>query len=868
MIRRTWAASGLALLLPLSALAGLAAPADGAPRRDRYGDPLPAGVVLRLGTARPRVECGADSLAFSPDGKFLAASGDCCGLVHVWEASTGKPVLRLDVAGRLHGVAFSPDGRRLAVRNTDGDGGVWEVPSGRRLVAFTKSTSGGGGPAFLAFTPDGKSLLFSRGDLSTDPAWEVVLADAASGAERRSLTGPVKGSLLAAAFSQDGTLLALSVDSAGKDGRHVRLLDVATGKLHREVREEGAPAEAVVFSPAGRTLAVGGEDEIVLYRVATGERVGRLAAEMGTVSFLAFADGGRTLVSHSDDGKARAWDIARGRPVREIEKAGVLAALSPDGRTLAVSDLSAVRLWDLATGKELLTSAWGHVHPVCGVAYTPDGRTLASSDGTEVRLWDPATGACRRSLPAEGEGLAFAPDGRRLVTSPSVWDVEAGKEVLSLLDRPPENWDSVWQTATFFPDGRSLLSAGLWRACDADNRRWVYQVAIRRRDAGTGRLLDAVTRNSPESYCLAISPDGRSVAASGERGALRLLDAGTGKSRWVVSKSAPASATSLAFSPDGSLLAGGSSGGWVTAWEAATGRPVLRRAVFLRYADAVAFSPDGRLLAVAESGDSRQTPPHFSRRWGWSLEALRGGYFAVPASKELEAIRVWDMGTGREVKRVEGLGSPAQVLAFAPDGRHLATGMEDGTLLVCAVELPHARRKGGEGPTAAVLEGWWADLAGDSAPRAYRTMAELASWPGPAVALLSRRLDPAAAPDLATLRRLLRELDDDDFAVREAATARLRRLRDQEEPALRQALAAGPGAEVRRRLEAILAEPPAPPKPDELRARRAIQALEWVGTAEARRVLEVLAGGYPDAPRTLAARAALARLALTHPGQR
>src|SRR5262249_43516037 len=137
-------------------------------------------------------------------------------------------------------------------------------------------------------------------------------------------------------------------------------------------------------------------------------------------------------------------------------------------------------------------------------------------------------------------------------------------------------------------------------------------------------------------------------------------------------------------------------------------------------------------------------------------------------------------------------------------------------------------------PEPPPLAGLWDDLGGEEAARAYRAVWTLVDAPGAAVPFLEERLH--AAPDAGPrLARLLADLDDDSFAVRERATRALRTLGERAGPALRRALEGHPSPEVRRRVGLLLEE--IGPGPDSLRTWRALEALELIGNREALRVL-------------------------------
>jgi hypothetical protein len=219
---------------------------------------------------------------------------------------------------------------------------------------------------------------------------------------------------------------------------------------------------------------------------------------------------------------------------------------------------------------------------------------------------------------------------------------------------------------------------------------------------------------------------------------------------------------------------------------------------------------------------------------------------------------VWDMARAEPVRRWRGHRGAVTALAFCPSGRCLASGSLDATVLVWDVPRP-APPPGGATPRA--LADGWADLAGADAARAYRAIRELAANPAPAVTLLAEHLKPAEPLDPKRIARLIADLDNKRFAVRQRATSGLRQLGQRITPVLRRLLAAKPTPEVRRRVEDILARQEDRLVPaGQVREWRAVEVLERVGTAQSRELLRRLVAGAPDAALTREAKAALERM--------
>jgi hypothetical protein len=295
-----------------------------------------------------------------------------------------------------------------------------------------------------------------------------------------------------------------------------------------------------------------------------------------------------------------------------------------------------------------------------------------------------------------------------------------------------------------------------------------------------------------------------------------------------------------AFSRDGALVLGGSQheqkdGGVETidglrVWESATGKTVahLKSKMGTRQ---VAIHPNNRLLAAKDN-----------------------------VFRTNEDIQLFDAVTNKllAVRRmpndVQRGGIDSRIFfTLAPDGRRLATGMPDGTILLWDFSLPSSKpqRLG-----AKEIKSLWADLADADASKAWRAVWRMADSPQETLAFLLGHVKPSPTAAADVTRKLLADLDSDSLEVREAAVKRLKELGPQAEPALRAALQEKPSLEQRRRIQELLAAAPHPPTPEELQQLRALIVLERIGTPEARRLLENVAKGPPSARLTRQARAA------------
>jgi sugar lactone lactonase YvrE len=462
--------------------------------------------------------------------------------------------------------------------------------------------------------------------------------------------------------------------------------------------------------------------------------------------------------------------------------------------------------------------------------------TRAHGDHT-VRVWDPHTGKPLHVLgKAENYGytLAFAPDGRRLLWGDwegrvHVADPHTGKE-LTGWEVDPEI--KTLNELAFAADGRTLFTASSKAAGPGESRPALFQIW----DAAAGKPLlrrkDA--HGSYDTACLAVAPDLTAVVVQ-DRGGILLRDVARGRER-VRFQGADLRAFYYVFSPDGKTLA------------TVTYRPVENGSRWTDYTLRLWEVASGKeLLAIPTDEDA------------YNLAFSADG--ALVASGSAEAIRLWDVATGRPVGRFRGHDARVQCLGFSPDGKTLATGLADSTILIWDLSsLPKVARPAPAEVGPRALAQAWDDLASEDGGRAHRALAVLTADPAKGVALLKGRLRPASDETTRRIRQRIAELDSEDFETRRRASQELEELAVEAEPALLRVIGDNPSPEMRKRVEALLELPRRSPPPETLRRLRSVQALERIASPEAREVLKSVAGGDAEAPLTREARGALDRL--------
>ncbi len=456
------------------------------------------------------------SPSFSPDGKLLASTGNG-KVVDIWQMETGNRLQTLQSEVYIKSLAFSPDGKWLVVSATQSLE-LWQT-SDWSLVKTLESSWG----ETLAFSPDGQLLAVGT---TSSAAWGTIKIYTVPGGSPVVTLDGLISEPLSIVFTSDSQVLV----SAADDGA-LRAWSLPDGQPLAVTAGFTSGIFSLVFSPDGQYLATGADEPygrampVAVWRVADGALMYYLGDHEGnSQNQVAFSPGGETLAISFGELYLELRRTSDGRLLRTLPgQEGMVTGLdfAPDGAALAVGMFTGqVQMWDAADGK-LLRSFAGHSNIVRDLVFSPDGAVLASlSLGEAISLWRAGDGSLIHQFtgPNGGTytGMAFSPDGEVLVTAGfgvDFWQVSSGNR-LRTIDDVGSGFSSV-QNVAVSPDGKILALAYIESVPDS-------RVAIELRATADGSLLASLQGHTGMINRLAFSPDGGLLASGSTDGTIIL----------------------------------------------------------------------------------------------------------------------------------------------------------------------------------------------------------------------------------------------------------------------------------------------------------------------------------------------------------
>ena len=641
---------------------------------DPYGDPLPAGARMRLGTLRHRYNTNNYTPVVLPDGKTILAR-DASELRRF---DTSGARLKDAVGGSYleTPVAFSADGSRAVLASTVT---VFDTASGKTILKLPRRVEFfDRGQPLVDLSADGKVLAVGEGKNRKDRSKpiEVIVHDVETNKEITRIVSPFTQQSFVS-LSADGKILATwgsASDPSGKDAeREVRFWNATTGKELSRVRTLSSPISTVEFSLDGKWAAASSGSFIDLIDPKKGTVQQSLLGRLGTIRMSAFSPDGSTLFAVTNNGLVQRWRVSDGQrlpakapPIAELHSAGVRVT-GPDQAVAFGQRGNSLVVWDAISGKRFGPQV-GHFSSIQSLAVSDDSRFVFTSAQDNQKLkWELATGKLVGTGPAQWRGLTspsvylqvqLSPTGNKGLISVydgyAVFDAVTGEQEYVL---PVERNNS--QRVYFTPDGTKVIAA----VASYDAKRSPATVAVW--DLAKARRVIGLELPGHTTIDASLTPDGQRLITMSRQTTegnkadtvTTIWDATNGRKKGEYRDLADFSAPMVVAAGDNATAA------------------VVSKGKLFRLTLA-----NGKMTPIPVAIDSIYQRPVFSRD-GAFLAVLGSSSFGSPAPV---VVIEWETGKTRQTYQCPDGG--ARDAIFTPDGKHLITATNLCTALVWEIK--------------------------------------------------------------------------------------------------------------------------------------------------------------------------------------
>lgn len=537
-------------------------------------------------------------LAVAPDGNLIAfGATNTLGapVIKIWSFDSNSTIATVPDMGDAGSIAFSPDGAMLAIYTSSHGVQLWSAKEDQTSRLCQTVGRGGGYQGVVTFSPDGKSLAVG------DTDGQIRIIELATKKQKLMFDASADG-ITALAFSPDGALLA---SGSGYSEKEIRLWDVSAGKHAGDILGHTSWITALVFTPDGRKLvSASGDQTIRIWEIATRRETDLLRGHESEIYTLNLTKNGNMAISGSKDGEARIWDLTGVRGTRAYSIAAKpvrLIRFSPNSGTLASVNLDgSVSLWDPKTLaetddlRELGKNNWA-------LAFSNAGERIVLSDlSGRLKIWDLISRKELTNFVAYDSGFwpgPFLAGGKELHvfdfnSGVQRWDAVSWKKLISWPMHPNVTKANVSPDERMVASGYSDGTICLWNLADGrelarfkGHSRWVTAIQfsadsktlftgsedglVKIWDTTTHRALGVLKGHLLGVHSLALSPDGQRLASGSDaEEAVKIWDLNTRQE--LLNLNGQGSAFhDTEFSPDGSSLVSINSQGLLHLWRAA-----------------------------------------------------------------------------------------------------------------------------------------------------------------------------------------------------------------------------------------------------------------------------------------------------------